>query len=740
MIENAKLFSLTGSEFYITEQENDAFRVREGHVLVYIIPLRTEGLGRRSFLYEAVEGEVIPSFVYQDMEHCKWRFCFAALERAVVEQIENGSTAKLRECFARKAKIKNYKIEGYYGGLVDKYQMNLVAEDSFILRSQRERKEAAEKVQQLIADTEKKKMPWIRRGKSVASVKAKSLATNHKYIGKGECVFAAGIILCHVVLGVVISLLVYKIYKECIVNREKENLFNLGISLMAAAVLSSIVFSIRTYFLEGIRERGTGTIQRMVYNRLFFLPGKSVKKYNTADLAVRIFSVGKRIGAAESVSIRMKMAITEGVLFAAGMVLYSIKPALLGIAFGVVYVICCAWLEEYLKRYKHEAERLEKEAESRLFHFINGIIGIRSSGTEDRALYEYMKPYVRLQETKVNYRRGTDFKTVWYVFVCGISLILCCMLYVKEQKTGQDGMVAAFVVLYGYFMAAMREIADSSSKSRNQDIDNVIQMLEEVTEEKTECDLQKALEGKIEVQEVTFSYSKEQPVVLDNINISIRKGEYIGIVGSSGCGKTTLLRLLLGLEQPDCGKIYYDGVSMEQLNQQQLRKQMGVVLQDDKLISGSIYENITFMFPGTAMEQVNRVVQEVGLEKEIQNLPMGMYTLLNEDSRVISAGQCQQILLARALLSKPAVLFLDEATASLDTVSEQKVCETLKKLAATKIVVAHRLSTVRDCDRIIVLESGRVAEQGTYQELMEAKGVFYHLADRQLVSENNVTK
>ena len=193
-----------------------------------------------------------------------------------------------------------------------------------------------------------------------------------------------------------------------------------------------------------------------------------------------------------------------------------------------------------------------------------------------------------------------------------------------------------------------------------------------------------------------------------------------------------MLKLLLGFEKTDSGKIYYDNKDIDGVDKRELRKKIGVVLQDGKLISGSIFENITITSPKSTTSDVKKVIQSVGLENDINEMPMGLHTVLSEDCGTISGGQQQRILIARAIISNPKILFFDEATSALDNITQAMVCETLESMKSTRIVVAHRLSTIMNCDRIIVLNEGKVEEQGTYKELMENKGLFYQLANRQL--------
>jgi ATP-binding cassette subfamily C protein len=241
------------------------------------------------------------------------------------------------------------------------------------------------------------------------------------------------------------------------------------------------------------------------------------------------------------------------------------------------------------------------------------------------------------------------------------------------------------------------------------------------------------LTGDIEVSNVTFAYDKEDGNVLNELSFHVKAGEYIGIVGSSGCGKSTLLKILLGFEKPQQGKVFYDGRDIDSMDKRELRKKFGVVLQDGNLISGSIYDNIVITAPNATMQRVEQVIKEIGLKEDIDKMPMGLHTVLSESGGSISGGQLQRILIARAIVGKPKILFFDEATSALDNVTQSMVCESLKKLRGTKLVIAHRLSTIVDCDRILVMEQGRIVEDGTYDVLMQKKGLFYELVNRQIV-------
>ena len=214
--------------------------------------------------------------------------------------------------------------------------------------------------------------------------------------------------------------------------------------------------------------------------------------------------------------------------------------------------------------------------------------------------------------------------------------------------------------------------------------------------------------------------------------LKIDKGQYVALVGPSGCGKSTLLKLLLGFEEPLKGSIFYDNKNIDNIDKRELRKKLGVVLQNGQLISGSIAENITIADPDISQSRLKEVIKEAGLESDIKGMPMGIHTVIQEGAGTISGGQKQRILVARAIVNKPNVIYFDEATSALDNATQTIVTNSLEAIEGTKIVIAHRLSTIINCDKIFVMDKGSIMEQGNYEELMKEEGIFYKLASRQL--------
>ena len=259
-------------------------------------------------------------------------------------------------------------------------------------------------------------------------------------------------------------------------------------------------------------------------------------------------------------------------------------------------------------------------------------------------------------------------------------------------------------------------------------VEPILQTVPEVAENKR---VVTKLAGGIELNNVSFRYNDSMPMILDDLSIKLRPGEYVAIVGRTGCGKSTLIRLLLGFEKPLKGAVYYDGKDLSSLDLKSLRRNIGVVLQDGKLFPGDIYSNITISAPWLTVDEAWEAAKMSGVDEDIRRMPMGMHTLIS-GSGGISGGQAQRIMIARAIAGKPKILIFDEATSALDNITQKQVSTSLDSLKCTRIVVAHRLSTIKQCNRILVLEGGRIIQDGTYASLIAEKdGLFADLVRRQ---------
>ena len=285
------------------------------------------------------------------------------------------------------------------------------------------------------------------------------------------------------------------------------------------------------------------------------------------------------------------------------------------------------------------------------------------------------------------------------------------------------GMVSgAFMSLSGIAVsvAQIRPILDMASP--------IMEAVPEISEDK---EIVEKLSGGIELNNITFRYKEDMPAVLDDLSLKIKPGQYVAIVGKTGCGKSTLMRIMLGFETPQKGAVYYDGKDLKRLDLKSLRSRIGAVMQDGKLFQGDIYSNIVISAPQLSLEEAWEAAELSGMAEDINNMPMGMFTVISEGQGGVSGGQRQRLMIARAIAPKPKILMFDEATSALDNITQKKVSDSLNSLRCTRVVIAHRLSTIKHCDRIIVLDKGKIIEDGTYNELIEKGGYFADLVARQ---------
>ena len=365
------------------------------------------------------------------------------------------------------------------------------------------------------------------------------------------------------------------------------------------------------------------------------------------------------------------------------------------------------------------------------YAFISGIQKIKLAGAEKRAFARWGDLYA--ESARLAYDPPVFLK-LNSVISLAISLTGTIVMYYMAVRSGVS--VAdyyAFSTAYGMVSGAFMSLAGIAlSAAQIRPILALVKpFFDEVPEISDGKQVLTRLSGGIELSHVSFRYSDDMPLVIDDLSLKIRPGQYVAIVGKTGCGKSTLLRLLLGFEKPQKGAVYYDGRDLEKIDLRSLRRRIGVVTQNGKLFQGDIYSNIVISAPWLTQQDAWEAAELAGIAEDIRKMPMGMNTVISEGSGGISGGQKQRLMIARAVAPKPRVLMFDEATSALDNVTQKKVSDALEQLKCTRIVIAHRLSTIRQCDRIIVLDNGKIAEDGTYDELIAADGAFAELVARQ---------
>ena len=365
------------------------------------------------------------------------------------------------------------------------------------------------------------------------------------------------------------------------------------------------------------------------------------------------------------------------------------------------------------------------------YAMISGIQKIKLVGAEKRMFARWLNHYSL--EAELTYNPPLFIK-LNSVITTGITLASNILIYYLSVKGGVDqSSYFAFMTAYGMVMGAFIELSGLALSSAQ--IKPILEMAEPFLNAEPETAEGKetvtSISGGVVMDHVSFRYSDDMPYILKDMSLNVAPGEYVAIVGKTGCGKSTLIRLLLGFEKPETGAIYFDGKDINSLDPGTLRRKIGTVMQSGGLFQGDIYSNIVITDPELTLEDAWEAAEKAGIADDIRRMPMGMYTVISEGQGGISGGQRQRIMIARAIAPKPKLLLFDEATSALDNKAQRQVSEALDKMGCTRIVIAHRLSTIRHCDRILVLDGGRIIEDGSYDELIAKDGFFAELVERQ---------
>lgn len=508
--------------------------------------------------------------------------------------------------------------------------------------------------------------------------------------------------------------------------------------LMAMAVFSVcvsvsmlLVSAVRDMLLARIGTKLSISVDAAAMMRIMSLPADFFRSYSAGELANRVSQIGVLCRMLVSTVLSTGFTSLFSLIYISQIFAYA--PALVAPALVVILATVVLSLLSSLIQMKVSARQMELSGrESGMtYALISGIQKIKLAGAEKRAFARWGDLYA--ESARLAYDPPVFLK-LNSVISLAISLTGTIVMYYMAVRSGVS--VAdyyAFSTAYGMVSGAFMSLAGIAlSTAQIRPILALVKpFFDEVPEISDGKQVLTRLSGGIELSHVSFRYSDDMPLVIDDLSLKIRPGQYVAIVGKTGCGKSTLLRLLLGFEKPQKGAVYYDGRDLEKIDLRSLRRRIGVVTQNGKLFQGDIYSNIVISAPWLTQQDAWEAAELAGIAEDIRKMPMGMNTVISEGSGGISGGQKQRLMIARAVAPKPRVLMFDEATSALDNVTQKKVSDALEQLKCTRIVIAHRLSTIRQCDRIIVLDNGKIAEDGTYDELIAADGAFAELVARQ---------
>lgn len=558
-----------------------------------------------------------------------------------------------------------------------------------------------------------------------------------KNISLYDLLYVIVITLLVILVSMTAPFLTKIIYSHAIYAGNTSGIISLFVFMACAGISGTLLTISKMLIISRIMIKTDGLVNSAVMMRLINLPAEFFRRYSSGELAQRVSGAGAfctmRARVLLSVILTAIMSLTYLIQ------IFSFAPVLVIPALALMAILSFLTVMQTAGHSKLLRLRTKLHAEEygMLYALITGIQKIRLSGSERRAFSKWAELYSK--DAKLEYNPPLFLKLI-NVIQPAVMLIGTFILYYSANKhsvSPEDYM--AFTASYGLMSGAFSALCGATLSMAA--IGPVAEMIRPVLEELPEISQGRKpskIRGGIEVSNLTFKYGANSPVILDKISFKVKPGEYVAVVGKSGSGKSTLMRLLLGFENPEGGVIYYDGNDIKTLNLKALRKNIGCVMQNSKLFTGSIYSNIVISAPHLTEAEAWEAAEMAGIADDIRKMPMKMNTLISEGAGTISGGQRQRIIIARAIAPRPKILLFDEATSALDNITQRIVIESLDKLKCTKIVIAHRLSTVKNCGRILVIDGGKIAEHGSYDELMRNKGLFASLVERQQSEKEEV--
>jgi NHLM bacteriocin system ABC transporter ATP-binding protein/NHLM bacteriocin system ABC transporter peptidase/ATP-binding protein len=554
-------------------------------------------------------------------------------------------------------------------------------------------------------------------------------------------VIAVGVI--GTLLGMVVPQATALLVSNAIPDSDRLLLWQLGLALFAAALGKSAFQLAQGILALRVENAADGNLQTAVFDRLLKLAPGFFRRYTSGDLLVRLLAIDQIRSLLSDATQRTLLSGFFSLLNVGLMLAYSPQLTFIALITTLVTVGVTITSGILLVRIKRLQTELGGEITGLTVQLIHGLQKLRVAVAEERAFATWAKKFS--QQTQLM----SDAQQIQYnvqvineVFPLVTSMLLYgfAAQFLQIDQTGASpggvtmGVFLAFNAAFGIFISGVGDLSNTVAN-----ITGIVPLWERaqpILQATPEFDPNKTspgdLQGHIRLDQVCFRYRDEGSLVIDEVTIQAKPGEFVAIVGPSGSGKSTLFRLLLGFETPLSGTVYYDGQDLAWLDVQAVRQQLGVVLQNSRVMRGSIFNNIT-CGGIVSLDEAWEAAHMAGLADDILKMPMGMYTVVNETGGNFSVGQQQRLLIARALISKPRIVLMDEATSALDNQTQAIVTNSLAQLNATRIVIAHRLSTIRNADRIYVMELGRVVQIGSFEELLNQDGLFSQLAVRQLL-------
>lgn len=512
-------------------------------------------------------------------------------------------------------------------------------------------------------------------------------------------------------------------------------LISIGVSLAVVALLAGVFSIMQQLAVSRVTQLGQLRVQSAVWDRTLRMPASFFRGYSSGDLMYRVMAATEASQIVSPSMIAQVLAAAFSVTSFVLMIYYSWQLSIVVAVILIATLIMLVYMVKAMRGMIKSAVSSNRIATSWIVQMLTGISKIRVAGAEDRLVAAHQDRIRGLvnydaRQTLVSARLDSFFIAVGALFPAMTFAVIYYFVWSPSGSEISPATYMAFTAAYGTVFGTVSALASIITPLATSG--PVIKLADPILKGTPEPQQNKhdpgKINGEIEFRNVRFRYSDTTPVVLDGISFTIAAGEFVAIVGPSGAGKSSIVRLLLGFEQPTDGQILIDHRDLKDIDLHAMRARMGVVIQNAQLMHASILDNILAGWP-LPEEAAWQAAEAVALADDIDAMPMGMRTLV--DNSIVAGGQAQRILLARALVRKPSVVLLDEATSALDNESQAVVTSSLEKLGCTRVVVAHRLSTIKHADRILVVEGGTISETGTYQELLDKQGLFSKLVARQ---------
>jgi len=526
-------------------------------------------------------------------------------------------------------------------------------------------------------------------------------------------------------------------------DRDLALMLQMGAILIAAALLTISLNWVRSSTLVATQQSGNTRLLLASLYRTLQLPTSYFSSLSIGDNILRF-------GAISGLQQEVKQLIEGGFIKAVLATIYilfmlriSVKLTILSIFFSLALLIPTAYLGYRSRIMERKSQEAEGEASGRNLELISSVSKLRLSGAEVAAAKYWGDAYKKSIAYSFSLDIQSSISKMLQTIVPNLGTLLLFIMVTQltseaaaspSLKAPNTGQLLGFFSAFGTFIGSMASLSDLIVGAFDVPIlwERAEPLLKTPIEVLAEASDPGELRGQITLDRVSYRYSPELNLTLDQVSFEANPGEFVALVGPSGSGKSTVVRMLLGFGIPEEGTVYFDGKPLNSLKLDRVRRQIGTVMQNSGIFSGSIFEVISGS-ASIAIEQAWEAVEMVGLADDIRDMPMGMQTVVPEGGGTLSGGQRQRLAIARALVRKPRLLIFDEATSALDNKTQAIVTESLENLKVTRIVIAHRLSTIKNANKIIVIQKGQVEETGTYDTLMQTGGLFYQLMKRQLI-------